>query len=127
MVKVQFNNTNHITIANIYIPPQDRSSTHNKTADTDTQTPHTIHHKHTTHSPHRRCEPTVHREQLIADATSKSDHITQTHQPECQTPHYNKLFYQISPHTVHNTLYTRTSWTTQPRTIIIPLTHHHHN
>ena len=28
---------------------------------------------------------------------SNSDHITQTHQPECQTPHYNKHRHQISP------------------------------
>ena len=39
-----------------------------------------------------------HRGQLIADVISNSDHITpQTHQPECQTPHYNKHIHQISP------------------------------
>ena len=35
--------------------------------------------------------------QLIADVVSNSDHITQTHHPECQTPHYNKHIHQISP------------------------------
>ena len=37
MVKVHINNTNYMTIANIYIPPQDNTSTHYKTADTDIQ------------------------------------------------------------------------------------------
>ena len=37
MVKVHINNTKHITIANIYIPPRDTKSTHYKTADTDIQ------------------------------------------------------------------------------------------
>ena len=32
MVKVHINNTKHITIANIYIPPRDSTSTHYKTA-----------------------------------------------------------------------------------------------
>ena len=35
MVKVHINNTKNITIANIYIPPRDSTSTHCKTADTD--------------------------------------------------------------------------------------------
>ena len=37
MVKVHINNTKDITIANIYIPPRDTTSTHYKTADTDIQ------------------------------------------------------------------------------------------
>ena len=37
MVMVHINNTKHITIANIYIPPRDTTSTHYKTADTDIQ------------------------------------------------------------------------------------------
>ena len=37
MVKVHINNTKHITIANIYIPPRDTTSTHYKTADADIQ------------------------------------------------------------------------------------------
>ena len=42
IVKVHINNTKRITIANIYIPPRDTTSTHYKTADTDIQ--HCIHH-----------------------------------------------------------------------------------
>ena len=37
IVKVHINNTKHITIANIYIPPRDTTSTHYKTADTGIQ------------------------------------------------------------------------------------------
>ena len=37
MLKVHINNTEHITIANIYIPRRDNTSTHYKTADTDIQ------------------------------------------------------------------------------------------
>ena len=37
MVTVHINNTKHITIANMYIPPRDSTSTHYKTADTDIQ------------------------------------------------------------------------------------------
>ena len=37
MIKVHINNTKHITIENIYIPPPDTISTHYKTADTDIQ------------------------------------------------------------------------------------------
>ena len=37
MLKVHSNNTKHITIANIYIPPRDSTSTHYKTIDTDIQ------------------------------------------------------------------------------------------
>ena len=59
MVKVHINNTKHITIANIYIPPRDTTSTHYKTADTDIQ------HEHTTLSPHRRCERTLHSLALV--------------------------------------------------------------
>ena len=33
MFKVHLNNTKHITIANVYIPPRDNTSTHYKTAD----------------------------------------------------------------------------------------------
>ena len=39
-----------------------------------------------------------HRRQLIPDLIRSSDHITlkTNHQPECQTPHYNKHHHQIS-------------------------------
>ena len=42
MVKVHLNNTKHITIANVYIPHRDSTSTHYKTADKDIQ--HCIQH-----------------------------------------------------------------------------------
>ena len=105
MVKVHINNTKHITIANIYIPLRDRTSTHSKTADTDIQ--HCI--QHITNIPHLGLTGDVnthstlwhaytddYRGQQIA-VISNSDHITQTHQPECQTPHYHKHLHQISP------------------------------
>ena len=37
MVKVHINNTKHITITNLYIPPRDITYIHYKTADTDIQ------------------------------------------------------------------------------------------
>ena len=46
MVKLHINNTKHIAIANIYIPPRDSTSTQYKTADTDiqhiTNVPHSV-------------------------------------------------------------------------------------
>ena len=85
MVKVHFNNTKHITIANIYIPPRDSTSTHYKTADTDIQ--HCI--QYITNIPHSVITGDVNahstlwhaytddqRGQLIADVISNSDHIT---------------------------------------------------
>ena len=50
MVKVHINNTKHITIANIYIPPRDSASTHYTTADTS-QTYNTSQTYHTQSSP----------------------------------------------------------------------------
>ena len=64
MVKVHINNTKHITIANIYIPSRDTTSTHYKTADTDIQ--HCI--QYLTNillSPHRRCGRTLHSLALV--------------------------------------------------------------
>ena len=65
MVKVHINNTKHITIANIHIPPRDnnihalQNSWHGHT------TLHTVHHEHTTPSPHRSCERTLHSLALV--------------------------------------------------------------
>ena len=104
MVKVHINNTKHIRIANIYIPPGDRTSTHYKTADADiqhiTNIPHsvltgdvkahyTLWHSHTDN----------HRGQLIADVFSNSEHITlNTNTPtSAKIPPYNKHLHQISP------------------------------
>ena len=64
MVKVHINNTKHITIANISIPPQDSKPMHYKTADTDIQ--HCI--QHITNIPH-----SVLTGEQIANVISNSD------------------------------------------------------
>ena len=113
MVKVHINNTKHITIANIYVPPRDTTSTHYKTADMDIQ--HCI--QYITNIPHSvltgdmNAHSTLwhlytddHRGQLIADVISNSDHITLN----TNTP--TRLHHTSSPDitTVSNTLYNRT-------------------
>ena len=78
-------NTKHITIANIYIPPRDSTSTHYKTADTDilhciqyiTNIPHSVLTEDVNaHSTLWHSYTDDHRGQLIADVISNSDHIT---------------------------------------------------
>ena len=123
MVKVHINNTKHITIANIYIPPRDTTSTHYKTADTDIQ--HYI--EYITNIPNSvlTCDVNAHstlwhsytddhRGQLIADVISNSDHITLNTNTPTRVPN-TTLQQTSSPDitTVSNTLYNRTSWTTQ--------------
>ena len=85
MVKVHINNTKHITIANIYIPPRDTTSTHYKTADTDIQycIPYITNIPHSVLTGDVNAHSTLwhsytddHRGQLIADVVSNSDHIT---------------------------------------------------
>ena len=85
MVKVHINNTKHITIANIYIPPRDTTSMHYKTADMDiqhciqyiTNIPHTVLTGDVnTHSTLWHSYTDDHRGQLIADVISNSDHNT---------------------------------------------------
>ena len=123
MAKVHINNTKHITIANIYIPPWDSTSTHYKTADTDIQ--HCIQHitniQHLLHTgdviPHSTLWHSYtdnHRGQLIADVISKSDHITLNTNTPTRVPN-TTLQQTSSPDitTVSNTLYNRTLWTTQ--------------
>ena len=130
MVKVHINNTKHIIIANIYIPPRDTTSTHYKTADMDLQ--HCI--QYITNIPHSVLTGDVnahstfwhsytddHRGQLIADVISKSDHITlntntPTRVPNTPTRVPNTTLQQTSSPaitTVSNTLYNWTLWTTQ--------------
>ena len=117
MVKVHINNTKHITIANIYIPPQDTTSTstHYKTADTDIK--HCI--QYITNIPHSVLTGDVnahstlwhsytddHRGQLIADVISNSDHITLNTNTPTRVP--NTTQQQISSPditTLSNTLY----------------------
>ena len=123
MVMVHINNTKHITIANIYIPPRDTTSTHYKTADTDIQ--HCI--QYITNIPHSLLTGDVnahstlwhsytddHKGQLIADVISNSDHITLNTNTPTRVPN-TTLQQTSSPDitTVSNTLYNRTSWTTQ--------------
>ena len=122
MIKVHINNTKHITIANIYMPPRDSTSTHYKTADTD------IHHciEYITNIPHSVLTGDVnahstlwhsytddHGGQLIADAISNSDHITLDTNTPTIVPN-TTLQQTSSPDitTVSNTLYNRTSWIT---------------
>ena len=94
MVKVHINNTKHITIANIYIPTRDhihglQNSRHGHT------TLHTADHKHTTLSPHRRCERTLHSLALVHKHTNQGakNTLQQTFSPDITT--------------VSNTLYNR--------------------
>ena len=128
MVMVHINNTKHITIANIYIPPRDTTSTHYKTADTDIQ--HCI--QYITNIPHSiltgdgNAHSTLwhsytddHRGQLIADVISNSDHITlntntptrvpnttlqQTSSPRCLTHFTTGHRGQLNTH-YHQTTY----------------------
>ena len=123
LANVHINSTKHITIANIYIPPQDSTSTHYKTADTDiqqciqtiTNIPHSVHTGDVnTHSTLWHSYIDDHRGQQIADAISNLDHITlNTNTP---TSLANTTLQQTSSPdiiTVSNALYNPTSWTIQ--------------
>ena len=108
MVKVHINNTKHITMAYVYIPPRDSTSTHYKTADADiwrcmrniTSMSHSVLTGDVgTHSTLWHSCTDDRGGQLMADVISNSDHITQTSSPDITM--------------VSNTLYNRTSWTTQ--------------
>ena len=118
MVMVHINNTKHITIANIYIPPRDTISTHYKTADTDIQ--HCI--QYITNISHSVLTGDVNahstlwhlytddpKGQLIADVISNPDHKHTNQSAKDQTTTNTVTRY----HPVSNTLYNRTSWTTQ--------------
>ena len=122
MVMVHINNTKHITIANIYIPPRDTTSTHYKTADTDIQ--HCI--QYITNIPHSGLTGDVnahstlwhsytedHRGQLIADVISNSNHITLNTNTPTRVPN-TTLQQTSSPDitTVSNTLTIQTENTT---------------
>ena len=115
MVKVHINNTKHITIANIYIPPRDSTATHYKPADTNIQ--HCI--QHFTNIPHSVLTGDVnthstlwhsyadnHRGQQIADGISNSDHIILNTNTPTRVPN-TTLQQTSSPDitTVSNTLY----------------------
>ena len=109
MAKVHINNTKHIRIANIYVPPRDSTYTHYKTAATDIQ--HCIQYitnitqsdltgDVNAHSTLWHSYTDDHRGQLTNSRCHQQlgPHNTKhKHQPECQTPHYNKHHHQISP------------------------------
>ena len=93
MVKVHINNIKHITIE-LQTFTYLLETAHPRTTKQLTQTYNTAHHKHThsvrtgdvnAHSTLWHSYTDGHRGQQIADVISKSDHITQIHQPECQT------------------------------------------
>ena len=130
MVKVHINDTKHITIENMYIPPRDTTSTHYKTADTD------IHHciQYITNIPHSVLTGDVnahstlwhsytddHRGQLIADVISNWDHTklntnTPTRVPnttlqQTSSPDDHGVQHTVQPHSMDNST----------RTIITPL------
>ena len=90
MVKVHVNNTKHITIANIYIPPRDITFTHYKYKTVDTDIQHDI--QYITNIPHSvrtgylNAHSTLwhsytddHRRQLISDVTSHSYYYNTKH------------------------------------------------
>ena len=60
MVMVHINNTKHITILQTCIYPLKTAHPRTIKQRTRTYKLHTVHHKHTTLSPHRRCERTLH-------------------------------------------------------------------
>ena len=104
MVKVHINNTDHTTIANIYILPRDTTATHYKTADTDIQ--HCI--QYITNIPHSILTGDVnahstlwhsytddYKGQLIADVISNLDNISQNTNQSAK--HHNKHHHQMSP------------------------------
>ena len=103
-VKVHINNTKHITIAIIYIPPRDTTSTHYKTADTDikyciqyiTNIPQLVLTGDVNaHSTLWHSYNDDHRGQLIADVISNSDHITLNTNTPTRVP--NTTLQQTSP------------------------------
>ena len=117
MVKIHLNNTKHITIANIYIPPRDSTSTHYKTADKDIQ--HCI--QHITTIPHSVLTGDVnahsslwhsytddHRGQLIAEVISNSDDIS------LKNRHSNKSAKQHIPTDFITRYYHGVQYTVQP-------------
>ena len=117
IVKVHINNTKHITIANIYIPPRDSTSTHYKIADTDIQYITNIPHSVLTgdinaHSTLWHSYTDDHRGQLIADVIRNSDHITLNTNTPTRVPN-TTLQQTSSPDitTVSNTLYNRRNFT----------------
>ena len=110
MVKVQINDTKHITIANIYIPPRDIqhciqniTNIPRSVITGDVNSHSTLWHSYTDD----------HRGQQIADVISNLDHITLNTNTPTRVPN-TTLQQTSSPDitTVSNTLYNRTPCTT---------------
>ena len=110
MVNVHINNTKHITISNIYIPPRDSTSTHYTTTDRTYNTAYSTSQTYHTHFSYID----DHGGQLIADVISNSGNITLNRGTSTRVPN-TTLQHTSSPDitTVTNTLYNLTSWTTQ--------------
>ena len=121
MVKVHIGNTKHITMANIYVPPRDTTSTHCGTADTDIQhcvqcitgIPHSVLDGDVSaHSALRHSWTDGHRGQLMADVIGNSDHITlDTNTPTGVPGTTLRQISSLDITTVSDTLCNRTSWT----------------
>ena len=137
-VKLHINNTKQITIANIYIPSRDSTSTHYKTVDTEIQ--HCI--QHTTNTPQSVLTGDVnaystlwhsytddHRGHVIADVISNSDHITLNTNTTLQ-----QHLHQISPRCLThytigyrgqlNTHYHQTTYPSSPQVTYDMTTHY---
>ena len=123
MVMVHINNTKHITIANIVIPPWDSTSTYYKTADADIQQciqyitniqQSVLTGDVNAHSTLWHLYTDDHRGQPIVDVISNSHHITLNTNTPTRVPN-TTLQQTSSPDItmVSNTLYNRTSWTTE--------------
>ena len=133
MVMAHINNTDHITIANMYISPPDSTSMHYKTADTDiqhgiqyiTNIPHSVLTRDVnSHSTLWHSYTDAHRGPLIADVISNSDPLTTKHQPEteCQTTHYSKHHHHGVQHIVQPDIVDNST-----HTIIKPPSNPYHN
>ena len=123
MVKVHTNNTKHITIANIHIPPRDSTSTHYKTVNTDiqhciqniTNIPHSVLIEDVNaYSTHWHPYTDDHKGQPIADVISNADHRTLNTDTPIRVSN-STLQQTSSPDitTVYNIPYNRTLCTTQ--------------
>ena len=120
MVKVHVNNTKHFTIASMYIPHRDNTSTYNKTQtyntaySTSQNSTLSLTRNIYAHSTRWYSFTDDHRRQPIADVISNSDHITLNTDTPTRVPK-TTLQQTSSPGitTVSNTLCNRTSLATQ--------------
>ena len=109
MVKVHINNTKHITIANIYIPPRDTTSTQLQNSWHGHTTLHTVHHEHTTLSPSPEVWSTLHSLALVHWRPQRTTN-SRCHQ-------------QLGP---HNTKHKHPNQSAKHHTTTNIITRHHH-